>query len=153
MRRGALALSSLARFSRSDPAPGQLVVADGKTKLMWQGCAAGQSGTLVACTGGATPYTWQAAMTYCEGLTWGGFSDWRLPDFHELQSIIDWGRYNPAIDGTAFPGTPADYFWSSSPSTYVGNASYAWAASFGSGYVDWQGKYSTFPARCVRPGP
>ena len=46
---------------------------------------------------------WPAALDYCEQATYGGYSDWRLPDAHELQSIVDYTRSpsttnSPAID-------------------------------------------------------
>jgi len=46
---------------------------------------------------------WAGALDYCESLTLGGMSDWRLPDAHELQSIVDYTRSpdttnSPAID-------------------------------------------------------
>ena len=48
-------------------------------------------------------YTWEQAFTYCENFTLGGYSDWRLPNRNELQSIVDYSRYNPSIDTTSFP--------------------------------------------------
>jgi len=35
----------------------------------------------------------------------GGYSDWRLPTQEELRSIVDYGRYHPAIDTGYFPNT------------------------------------------------
>ena len=72
-------------------------ITDTSTGLMWQKATA--PGT----------YTWEQALTYCENLTLpaGGYSDWRLPNRNELQSIVDYSRYNPAIDTTFFPGTVA----------------------------------------------
>jgi hypothetical protein len=55
-------------------------VTDTSTGLMWQQATA--SGT----------YTWEQALTYCENLTLpaGGYSDWRMPNRNELQSIVDY---------------------------------------------------------------
>jgi Protein of unknown function (DUF1566)/Repeat of unknown function (DUF5648) len=48
-----------------------------------------------------------------------GFSDWRLPTWQELQSIVDFNRggsADPAIDPAWFPNTSANVYWTSSPS-------------------------------------
>ena len=41
------------------------------------------------------------------------YSDWRLPERHELISIINWGTYAPAIDIDYFPGIDIgdSYYW------------------------------------------
>jgi hypothetical protein len=57
---------------------------------------------------------WQAATDHCACLTLGGHDDWRLPSRIELVSLADYTRANPAIDPVAFPGTPDEWFWSSS---------------------------------------
>ena len=43
--------------------------------------------------------TWQEALKYAEGYEFAGYSDWRLPDAKELQSIVDYTR-SPGTDGT-----------------------------------------------------
>src|SRR6266498_1598106 len=73
-------------------------VADNTTNLMWQQCSAGLSGATCA-TGTIGTYTWDNAITYCEGLTLGGFTDWRLPNIKELKSLADTTKATaPAID-------------------------------------------------------
>ena len=145
-----------ARFTRTLPvSPGnEPVVLDNITGLMWMGCAEGQTGDLTTCTGTALTNTWDVALSDCDGLTWGGFTDWRLPDRYELQSIVDYGRFTPAISPTAFPGTTsawADdaYFWSSS--SIYGSATDAWVVGFCDGYMGGGvRKTSHHEARCVR---
>ncbi len=127
---------------------GDRVVRDTDTGLTWQGCSAGQSGDDCV-TGSASMMNWQAALLYCEDLDWGGCDDWHLPDRNELQSIVDYDSYGPSIDTTAFPGTPSDYFWSSSSCA----VSYAWYVDFYNGSVYGFGKSNTYCARCVRGGP
>jgi hypothetical protein len=79
---GSLTLSLNADFIRDNT---KLVVNDTKTGLMWQDDAVGST------------MTWANAITTCESLTLGGYSDWRLPNIRELKSIVDRTRYNPAI--------------------------------------------------------
>ena len=43
----------------------------------------------------------------------GEHSDWRVPNFRELSSLADLGKFNPAIDAAAFPSTPADFQFTS----------------------------------------
>ncbi|MDI7270074.1 MAG: DUF1566 domain-containing protein, partial [Myxococcota bacterium] len=146
VRRGPWALGRFEPLTLS----GDRVVRDTATGLEWQGCVAGQSGDSCG-TGSATGMSWQAALAYCDGLSWAGHDDWRLPSRNELQSIVDYGRVAPAVDPTAFPATPSNWFWSSS--SYAGSASDAWAVYFASGGVDSGGKANTTYVRCVRRGP
>jgi len=76
---------------------------------------------------------WQEALKYTEGLSLAGYDDWRLPTTPELQTIVDFNRYNPAIDVTFFPGTVLSYYWSfySSADSDLN----AWCVHFYNGYV------------------
>ncbi|MGI6393996.1 MAG: DUF1566 domain-containing protein [bacterium] len=112
------------------------IVTDNNTGLQWQRTLSGST------------YNWQNAINYCDGLTYGGYSDWRLPTRKELATLPDYGRYNPAIDTDAFPGTPSSYFWSSS--SYVYNPDNAWYVYFYLGNVLYNSKPNTYYARCVR---
>jgi len=56
-------------------------------------------------------YTWKDALEYCDALTLGGHDDWRLPNIRELQSIVDYGRSNPAFDPVF--GAASVWYWSS----------------------------------------
>jgi Protein of unknown function (DUF1566) len=115
---------------------GDGTVSDTATGLMWQqGTVSGKN--------------WEAALSYAEGLDLAGFSDWRLPYITELQTIVDFSRYNPAIDTTFFPGTVSSLYWSST--TYAYYSGYAWYVYFSSGYVSYDGiKAYVYPVRAVR---
>jgi len=43
----------------------------------------------------------------------GGYTDWWIPNLREIQTIIDWSKYSPAINTTIFPSTPTGSHWSS----------------------------------------
>jgi hypothetical protein len=100
-------------------------ITDTNSGLMWQQATA--PGT----------YTWEQALTYCENLTLpaGGYSDWRLPNRNELQSIVDYSRYNPAIDTTYFPDTVSSYYWSSTTGAVYSPT--AWLVRFYDSYIDY----------------
>ncbi len=62
---------------------------------------------------------WEDSIQYCENLEIGGHDDWRLPDFKELKSIVNFNKVNPSIDEEFFPNTPMKYmFWTNT--AYVG---------------------------------
>jgi hypothetical protein len=116
---------------------GDGTVIDAATGLVWQ---QGEGGSK----------TWQAALSYCEELTLAGQSDWRLPNFKELQSIVDYTKSHPAIDKTVFSGANSSYYWSST--TYASGAGLAWYVGFSSGYVYYDDKTNSSYVRCVRGG-
>lgn len=60
------------------------------------------------------PMTWSAALAAAVADVTAGHSDWRLPNKKELESIVESCGYNPAINQTLFPSTPASNFWSGS---------------------------------------
>ena len=64
--------------------------------------------------------SWSTAQAYCDNLDYGGYSDWRLPTFYELQTLINYDG-SPTIDTKYFPDTPPENFWSST-SIYSGAA-------------------------------
>jgi hypothetical protein len=112
-------------------------VYDTKTQLTWQQ------------TVSSTLYPWADAQTYCAGVgTSLGGTGWRLPTIDELQTIVDKSRSNPSIDSTAFPSTPVNRFWSSSPVT--GLPSRARLVDFYLGTTDTNDVSYMFNVRCVR---
>ena len=71
----------------------------------------------------------------------GGYNDWRIPNYHELPSIIDLGHCNPAIDTTVFPSTPSSYHWAAS--TVPCYSTGAFSVYFRNGYVYYNYKESS----------
>jgi len=92
--------------------------------------------------------TWGDALAACEGLELGGWDDWRLPTLKEQQTIVDERRLQPCIDVVAFPDTPAEWFWSSTPITVPPNE--AWSTSYTDGYASIHAFDELHLVRCVR---
>jgi len=97
------------------------------TCLEWQRATADNNGD-----GVPDPMTWENALAYAEGLSLDGHTDWRLPDFNELSSIVDYSQYDPAVDPIAFPDTVSSDYWSST--THVVGTLYVWLVYFYDGY-------------------
>ena len=76
-----------------------------------------------------------------------------LPEVRQLQSIIDYGLFEPAIDSLAFPGVDTDWFWSSTSLADWENPPKAWHVGFGEGFVHNTDKRWFNFARCVRVVP
>ena len=119
---------------------GDGTVSDLSTGLMWA-----KDGNGAGCNNG-NPLKWEDAIDFAEALEFAGYDDWYLPEIKELETIVDYGRSNPAIDPTYFPASQSDRYWSST--TYVDDTSLAWFVNFYDGYVftDYKG-YGSF----VRP--
>jgi hypothetical protein len=113
------------------------LVTDALTNLVWKQEAS------------TTDMTWAEAQTYCSSAG----SGFRLPTLKELLSIVDFtvASPGPTIDQTAFPNTPPDEYWTSSP--YAAPSGYAWFVDFFNstyGYSDIGDPGAPARVRCVR---
>ncbi|MBI4603717.1 MAG: DUF1566 domain-containing protein [Planctomycetes bacterium] len=127
-------------------------VTDICTGLVWQKDTADVNGDGLIDPLGDT-LAWCEALSYCDGLSFAGHDDWRLPNVRELQSLVDYGRSNPAID-PAF-GTLLEFYWSSTSNAETAND--AWGVGFHVGYVGIRVKSGDFDfsfnyVRAVRGG-
>jgi len=79
-------------------------------------------------------------------------TDWRLPNIRELQSLVDFGTFNPALpSGHPFLSFEGDY-WSST--TLPDDPSLAWVMSLTFGRINDLGKSNNdFNVTAVRGGP
>jgi hypothetical protein len=121
---------------------GDGTVLDAITGLAWQEVP---SSTALSWGSAATSGTAQA---YCATASTGGHDDWRLPSLVELLSITDHSTQNPAIDSSAFSGTPGAEFWSSTP--LAGSPGNAWLVNFLGGGTGPDATTAAHFARCVR---
>lgn len=128
---------------------GDGTVTDNCTGLMWQQATADVNGD-GEITDAEHPagdsVDWQHALQYCESLESAGHTDWRLPNVIELQSIVDYERFDPAID----PVFSADMTWYWTSSSDVSTPVYAWRVIFLYGDVDSHRKNDYTGLRAVR---
>jgi len=113
-------------------------VTDLDTGLMWQQAEV------------TSAMSWEAALQYAGGLSLSGYTDWRLPNIKELQSINDETLSNPSLDTDYFPNAQAARYWSST--TMNNQSSLAWWVSFQYGLVSYDLKPTNLYVRCVRGG-
>ncbi len=105
-------------------------VTDLDTRLMWSQVP-------------APAMTWSAALAFAEGLTLAGYSDWRLPNIKELQTLTDYtlttatqaAAAQAPVNRVLFPvaTTPATAYWSSTALRGGGGGAptSAWLLEFG----------------------
>ncbi|MFH0730516.1 MAG: DUF1566 domain-containing protein [Pseudomonadota bacterium] len=115
---------------------GDETITDSTTGLMWQKQV------------DETPLPWEEAIANCESMTLATHNDWRMPNIKELYSIVDFGKYDLAIDTELFPNTGATVFWSSTTiNEFIDNA---WCVDFYEGYHLEGTKSDSFYVRAVR---
>ena len=143
------------RFTSND----QYTVTDNMTGLMWTRNANLPGEEL----------DWTNAIYFCTntlytlgegGGTYGGYSDWRLPNVNELCSLIHRGFIFLALPNTAGTGQWAEndpftnvqnaWYWVST--TLSGSAGTAWRVYMGDGYSQYTSKTTAYYVWPVRGG-
>jgi len=143
-------------------------VKDNLTGLIWLKNAK-CTDTISGITPAAGLLTWQNAKDWIAGLkgdnTLCGLNDgstagqWRLPTLRELQSLIHYGYFSPALsdtvgtakwttNGDPFDNVQSDYYWSAT--TYAVDPAPAWFVSLYVGFVGSDVKTLTFYVLPVR---
>ena len=104
--------------------------------------------------------TWQQALTFCNNLSNGRAGlrdasspgDWRLPNIRELNSLVDFSQFNPAMPpGHPFDNKQSSLYWSSTVD--IGSAAGAWLVNFYRGYVGVYYQAGEYYVHPVRSGP
>jgi hypothetical protein len=119
-------------------------IQDRKTSLYWFRAPVGKA-------------TFAGAAATCPTQVGGIPVAYQIPTVKELLTLVDEEPHDEyedgklvakVIDGNAFPGTPADWFWSSSRN--ADNPSEAWAVSFATGEARKFATTASHWVRCVR---
>ncbi len=127
---------------------GNGTVTDNNTGLIWQQNTADTNGS--GTISSADRRTWPQAIDYCAGLSHAGASDWRLPSRFELLSILDYGRFSPAIN-PAFIAVSWGHWSATSYAAFPDNALIV-SFEYGGSYSSYKFSGDTFYVRCVRGG-
>ena len=106
--------------------------------------------------------TWLDDVNAEGGTGFAGCSDWRIPNAKELQSIVDFERFDPSIDPVFHTGcevgcsvltcscTVSLHYYSST--SYVNGSTVAYAVGFVNGILDQDAKTFLRAVRAVRGG-
>ncbi len=93
---------------------------------------------------------WEYAKQYCENLSLGGKSDWRLPNIYELATLLDNTKIGTPNILDGFQNIASFVYWTSA--TNASDTSRAWGLRFKDGDDYWYPKTSSYSVRCVRAG-
>lgn len=118
---------------------GDGTVTDNRTGLMWQEGEPEEA------------MSWNGALDYALQLDFAGYTDWRLPNIKELQSLHDESAVRPSIALMYFPSAKAGLYWSSTTQISP-QADRAWTLDSTLGIVSYNPKADRLRVRLVRGG-
>lgn len=123
---------------------GDGTVTDEVTGLLWEASPPSTDGT------------WEDALAYCDGLSLGGYEDWRLPTRIEVTSVLDYSRPGWSADAFSaatggFHRTSSDWILTINQMGAGAGKDFAWAFNMSDGIVsNAYSKASAARYRCVR---
>jgi hypothetical protein len=117
------------------------IVTDELSGLKWEDTAHVKNTTL----------TYSNAVSYCENLTLGGITDWRVPTNKEIWYLHDRSKYAPALASTFnnYTTSSSAWSWTSTPVTYSGSESKNWVSRSYYGDDGWLSRTDSNYLRCV----
>jgi hypothetical protein len=140
---------------------GDGTITDSNTGLMWEKLSSDGS-----IHDYATTYTWDDAFAVkvatLNGTNFAGHTDWRVPNYKELLSILNLGTFTPAVS-PAFntgcqPGCTSSSCSCTQSDIYLSATTcqrlpiYAWVVFFDDGGIGAYGKTNSYYVRAVRGG-
>jgi len=116
---------------------GERVFVDKSTSLIWQDHQDNRELSI----------TYYQSQDYCEKLVIGKYTDFRMPTLVELQSIVDYKNYKPAIK-KGFDYVSDEYYWSTTP--FAGEKKVVWLIHFKKGERTVKDMHYDRHIRCVQ---
>ena len=113
------------------------VILDTGTSLLWQDAQDNRDISM----------TYFDAQTYCSKLVVAEYKNFRLPTMVELQTIIDYKNYKPAIL-KGFIHAANETYWTTTP--FANDSSEVWTINFKKGERGVKGKHYKRNLRCVK---
>ena len=113
------------------------VILDTTTSLLWQDAPINEDALV----------TYKEAENYCKFLTLDKYKNFRLPTLHELQTLIDYKNYKPAILN-GFKYVESTTYWTST--TFADDENEFWTVDFEKGSRSVKAKYYDRHFRCVQ---
>lgn len=90
------------------------------------------------------------AANYCLNLSLGGYTNWRLSTVEELETLVDFSQYDPAVKEGLFGHILSSSYWSFTTVSSIPNN--AWTVNFYTGGTGRLSKYFIRYFRCVEGG-
>ncbi len=132
-------------------------VFDNNTGLMWSQTVAGSVGPA---SNGLIPFTTTGAGVTAEGIfpfaaaanaaSLAGYSDWRIPNLFEINSLLNLAAASAVPPNPPFPGWPNNTVWTSSTTSSV--TTQAYFLNFNNGIMESLAKTNNFRCALVRGG-
>lgn len=116
--------------------PGDSTIVDNLTHLVWQKFPS------------QTAQTWEQALSFAEGLSLAGQTDWRLPNIKELQSLNDESVIMPSVTTPYFQALGVKNYWSSTSLPNQTTKAWYWSTQYG--ITTYDTKTNTQFVLCVR---